>query len=149
MEGRVSSCLDSYFLLPSPCSGSCYSTRLFMALQRASMELVPDPQYREALTWSNVPGAFGYLVPYLFMCYLARRRDTRPIRLLLLPTVLAMTIRGTYYYDWFDPRLFFFTWVRGTLLQHASNSRILTALRSTFWHHSRRTECRPGLLREG
>lgn len=49
------------------------------------------------------------------MCYLARRRDTRPIRLLLLPTVLTMAVRGTYYYDWFEPRYYFFTWVRALL----------------------------------
>ncbi|KIP09389.1 hypothetical protein PHLGIDRAFT_22992 [Phlebiopsis gigantea 11061_1 CR5-6] len=77
--------------------------------------LVPDPQLRQPLTWSNVPSAFAYQVPHFFMAYLARRRDTQPIRLLLLPTVLAMAIRGTYYYDWFEPKYYFFTWVRALL----------------------------------
>ncbi|EKM53280.1 uncharacterized protein PHACADRAFT_185976 [Phanerochaete carnosa HHB-10118-sp] len=74
-----------------------------------------NPRYRKPLTWGNLSGALVYLVPYLFMCYLARRKDTRPIRLLLLPTILAMVIRGTYYYDWFEPRYYFFTWIRALL----------------------------------
>ncbi len=95
---------------------NCLCFRLRITVHRVLWELLPPPQYRKPLTWRNVPNAFAYLVPFCFMAYLVRRRETRVIRLLVLPTVIVMAIRGTFSYDWFDPRFSFFTWVRGKFL---------------------------------
>lgn len=78
-------------------------------------ELVPDPSEKKPLTWATAPAAFGYLVPFLFMAYLSRRRDTQLIRLLLLPTIIFSAIRGTYAYGWSEPELAFAMWLRGML----------------------------------
>ncbi|TBU66006.1 hypothetical protein BD310DRAFT_943492 [Dichomitus squalens] len=47
------------------------------------------------------------------MAYLVRRRDTRLMRVLLLPTVIAMTVRCTFRYQWKDIRFKWFEWDRG------------------------------------
>lgn len=90
-----------------------FSTVLLFTLRRIGRDLVPLPENRERLTWSTLPNAFAYIIPLLFMGYLTRRRDTKLIRLLLLPTVIFTALKGTYGYGGHDPRYNFFTWVRG------------------------------------
>ena len=89
---------------------------LSLAFRRALFDLAPGASYRRPLTWSNVPKAFAYFGPFVFMAYLVRRRDTRLIRLLMLPTVVVMVIHGTFAYSWFRGEYYLFTWARGELL---------------------------------
>ncbi|EMD38566.1 hypothetical protein CERSUDRAFT_113744 [Gelatoporia subvermispora B] len=86
---------------------------LSFAGYRAFRQFIPDQRNREPLTWGTVPNAFIYMLPYLFMAYLARRADTYPIRLLFLPTVIATTIRCTFQYSIESPELAHLDWVRG------------------------------------
>ena len=44
------------------------------------------------------------------MAYLARRRDTHLIRLLLLPSVLCGILASTYRYVWIIPELNVYNW---------------------------------------
>ena len=90
------------------------TSRILFGFQQAFRELIPAPQQRQLLTWKTAPYAFGYLFPVAFLAYLSRRRDTRLIRILLLPTTIVMCLRGTYAYDWFEPDYFFYTWCRGS-----------------------------------
>ncbi|KAI0795077.1 hypothetical protein C8Q75DRAFT_525894 [Abortiporus biennis] len=86
---------------------------LHFSLVKAYYQLIPLPEDRERLTWGTASNAFGYLIPFFFMAYLTRRRDTYLIRLLLLPTTAVMILRGTYGYGGYDPQFAFFTWIRG------------------------------------
>ncbi|KAI8998788.1 hypothetical protein BD414DRAFT_476099 [Trametes punicea] len=81
----------------------------------AFREFVPHQTDREQLTWSNLPAAFLYLIPYFFMAYLVRRQGTHLMRLLLLPTVVAMALRCTFRYKNDDPRMAWDEWNRGLL----------------------------------
>ncbi|KAJ3482615.1 hypothetical protein NLI96_g6872 [Meripilus lineatus] len=67
------------------------------------------------------------------MGYLARRRDTHTIRLLLLPTILVVVIHGTYGYGGFNREYAFYTWLRGL----AGLSTIAMTLDFTFTHEGR------------
>jgi len=90
-----------------------FSDELYFAAYRAFRQFIPAPRDREHLTWSNVPNAFIYLAPYLFMAYLARRADTHLIRLLFLPTDIATTLRCTFVYDIEDPEFAHLNYIRG------------------------------------
>ncbi|OSD01670.1 hypothetical protein PYCCODRAFT_1452719 [Trametes coccinea BRFM310] len=81
----------------------------------AFREFIPRQQDREPLTWTNAPNAFLYLIPYFFLAYLVRRQGTYLMRLLLLPTVIAMTLRCTFRYIKDDPSLLWYEWNRGLL----------------------------------
>ena len=89
--------------------------RVYHAAFLAFREFVPRTEDREELTWRNVPQAMLFLVPYLFMAYLVRRRDTHLMRVLLLPTLIAMTARCTFRYQWKDPRFRWYEWDRGDI----------------------------------
>ncbi|TCD65574.1 hypothetical protein EIP91_002495 [Steccherinum ochraceum] len=75
--------------------------------------LVPLPEDRELMTWQNFPQRYAYVIPFYFLAYLARRKDTHFIRLMTLPTVLVLAIRGTYAYGNPDPMAYFWEWTRG------------------------------------
>ncbi|KAI1787882.1 hypothetical protein LXA43DRAFT_975059 [Ganoderma leucocontextum] len=49
------------------------------------------------------------------MAYLVRRRDTHLMRVLLLPTVIAMTVRCTFRYQWKDTYYRWYEWNRGLM----------------------------------
>lgn len=87
--------------------------RLQHAAFLAFREFVPAQQSRRLLTWKTGPQAFLYLVPYFFMAYLARRRDTHLMRVLLLPTIVAMAVRCTWSFTIGNPYFAFFEWDRG------------------------------------
>ncbi len=89
----------------------------FLSLSR---ELVPTPQNRVLLTWATAPYAFGYVLPFLFIGFLSRRKDTYLIRLSLLPVILVLTIRGTFVYGGTDDVYSFYTWLRGIYLTFIS-----------------------------
>ncbi|KAI0343844.1 hypothetical protein BDW22DRAFT_1483815 [Trametopsis cervina] len=89
--------------------------KLTFAYNRFMLDLVPPAHSRKPLTWSEIPSAFAYVVPYLFLAYLVRRRDTRTIRILLLPITAFLTIRGTFYYDFNSPDYVFYNWLRALL----------------------------------
>ncbi|OCH95577.1 hypothetical protein OBBRIDRAFT_767390 [Obba rivulosa] len=86
---------------------------MLFAAYRAYRQFIPESRDREPLTWHTVPNAFMYMLPYLFLAYLARRANTHPIRLLFLPTVIATTLRCTFQYHIETPELAHLNWVRG------------------------------------
>ena len=94
-------------------SGLTASPRVKHAAALAFREFVPRQQHRRLLTWTAAPYAFLYVVPYLFMAYLVRRRDTHLVRILLLPTVIATAIRCTWGYTVGNPWCTFYEWDRG------------------------------------
>lgn len=57
---------------------------------------MPLPQDREQWSWSNIHWTFIPFLPLLFMAYLARRRDTFAIRLLLLPMAICLPVHFAY-----------------------------------------------------
>lgn len=91
-----------------------FECRIHMTLHRVMLELIPPAHLRKPLTWREVPAAFAYIIPLYFLAYLARRRETRIIRLLLLPTIIATSLRGTFNYSLDAPEYAFLNWVRGT-----------------------------------
>lgn len=109
----MSSVTHFSYLLISFSSDKSHSDRVQDAILLFYRELVPRIEDREVLTWKTLPQAFLYLVPFFFMAYLVRRRETHLIRLLLLPTVLATTVWCTFGYKSLDPRMAWYEWVRG------------------------------------
>jgi len=82
-------------------------------LYALSRLMVPAPQDRIQLTWSNAPHAFAYLGSVGFMAYLARRRDTKAIRIALLPLILAHAITCTFRYaNVTTPETLLLNWLR-------------------------------------
>ncbi|KAH8096779.1 hypothetical protein BXZ70DRAFT_1031637 [Cristinia sonorae] len=56
------------------------------ASSKAFRTLVPLAQDRQPVTWQNAVQRHAYFVPFYFLAYLARRKDTYYMRILLLPT---------------------------------------------------------------
>ncbi|KAI0831141.1 hypothetical protein BC628DRAFT_1312062, partial [Trametes gibbosa] len=81
----------------------------------AYQQFIAPWEDRERLTWSTYPQAHLYLIPYFFLAYLVRRQGTHLVRLLLLPTVVAMSLRCTFRYKIDDPRMAWYEWDRGLL----------------------------------
>lgn len=54
-----------------------------------------------------------YQIPFMLMAYLARRKDTYILRLLLLPVVVVPALRGTFRYYGTEPDFFALSWMRG------------------------------------
>jgi len=79
---------------------------------RAFRTIVPLARDREVVSWHNVLRRLAYIIPFYFLAYLARRKDTYYMRLLMLPMVLVLAIRGTYAYGSPDPQDDFDTWLR-------------------------------------
>ena len=77
------------------------------------MDFMPPPEHQKRITWRDVPNAFAYVLVYSFMAYLVRRRNTQVARLLLLPDMIYLVIRGTFYYDFYHPDYIFHNWCRG------------------------------------
>ncbi|KAJ7708527.1 hypothetical protein B0H16DRAFT_1632683 [Mycena metata] len=77
---------------------------------RAFRTIVPKPQHRIALTWSNAPIVLSSFLPFVFLAYLARRPNTYLIRLLLLPTVLVATLTAGFRYRFTIPELNVYNW---------------------------------------
>ncbi|KAI0637124.1 hypothetical protein C8Q77DRAFT_1215930 [Trametes polyzona] len=91
------------------------SRPIYYAASLAFREFIPPWSRREQLTWLNLPQAFLYVIPYFFLAYLVRRQGTQLMRLLLLPTVVAMALRCTFRYKNEDPRMAWYEWIRGLL----------------------------------
>jgi len=70
--------------------------RIHVAFYYAFRSLVPLPHDRTPWSWSNAYWAALPFIPLIFMAYLARRRDTFTIRLLLLPTSIFLAVRTAY-----------------------------------------------------
>ncbi|KAI0700291.1 hypothetical protein BC835DRAFT_1328180 [Cytidiella melzeri] len=87
--------------------------KLQFAWNRLALEFIPPPHSRKPITWRDVPNAFAYVLLYGLMAYLARRRDTQIARLLLLPSIIYLAIRGTFYYDFTNSEYIFHDWCRG------------------------------------
>lgn len=85
-------------------------TRFAIALWRAFRTLIPAPHDRVPLTLSTAPYACAYFIPFIFLCYLVRRPDTRVIRILLLPLLITTSLQGAFGYVWTDPRLNVYNW---------------------------------------
>lgn len=62
------------------------------------------------MSWRTAPYAVISFVPFIFMSYLARRPDTYLIRLLLLPVVIASTLRYAFGFAWTIPELNVYNW---------------------------------------
>ncbi|CAE6440436.1 unnamed protein product [Rhizoctonia solani] len=65
--------------------------------------LVPKPEDRIPLTWSNSPLVILPVVPLLVLSYLARRPRTQFLRLAILPLAVWSTLSAAYTYEWVNP----------------------------------------------
>ncbi|KAI0670536.1 hypothetical protein C8Q78DRAFT_1036725 [Trametes maxima] len=88
---------------------------VYWASSLAFREFIPQYARREQLKWTNTPQAFLYLIPYFFMAYLVRRQGTHLMRVLLLPTVVAMALRCTFRFKNDSPKFAWYEWNRGLL----------------------------------
>ncbi|TCD66911.1 hypothetical protein EIP91_000750 [Steccherinum ochraceum] len=76
--------------------------------------LIPPPEDRITLAWGNAHRAFAYMAPVCLMSYLVRRRDTKVLRVALLPVILVMAVRGTFAYaNETRPETILLNWMRG------------------------------------
>lgn len=56
----------------------------------------------------------AYIIPYYYLCYLSRRRNTYKLRLLLLPVIVIGALKGTFSFGGeYDPNTHLGEWVRG------------------------------------
>ena len=90
--------------------GADFLHRLYFAIHQAFRVMVPFPHDRIPWTTQTLPYAIAPFIPFFFMAYLVRRRDTFLIRLLLLPSIIAISVRVAYGYYWTDPRLNVYNW---------------------------------------
>ncbi|KAI0308460.1 hypothetical protein OF83DRAFT_247463, partial [Amylostereum chailletii] len=86
------------------------SQEFYIALMRALRTVIPPPEARIGVTWTNAPCLFEAVVPFTVMAYLVRRPDTRLMRVLLLPLVITTTLHSAFTYTWRDPRLNVYNW---------------------------------------
>ncbi|KAJ7675720.1 hypothetical protein DFH06DRAFT_1317873 [Mycena polygramma] len=84
---------------------------------RAFRTIIPEPDRRTPLTWSNAPIVLSLFLPFVFLAYLARRPGTYHIRLLLLPTVIACTLSTGYGFRWTIPELNVYNWAMSLLCE--------------------------------
>ncbi|KXN88083.1 hypothetical protein AN958_07542 [Leucoagaricus sp. SymC.cos] len=78
--------------------------------QLAFRTLIPPAEERVPLTWNNGIIPLLCYVPLVFMAYLARRPDTYPIRLLLLPSTISAVLFAAYHFTWTEPILNVYNW---------------------------------------
>ncbi|KAI0786767.1 hypothetical protein C8Q75DRAFT_771245 [Abortiporus biennis] len=84
------------------------------AFQRILSVIIPPRESQIPFSLWYLFDAFSYLIPYLFLAYLSRRRDTHVFRLLLLPLVITVTLHDTFKYVGTGTRWSYMTWWRGT-----------------------------------
>ncbi|KAK2465364.1 hypothetical protein APHAL10511_002718 [Amanita phalloides] len=72
--------------------------------------IVPPKEHRIPITLKSAVQPLLCYLPYLYLCYLARRENTRIIRLLTLPIVLLSIITAAYRYTWTHPSLYVYNW---------------------------------------
>ena len=87
--------------------------RLSLGATHFFYQLVPPLEDRTRVTWRNFPYTIAFLVPMLFMAYLARRPGTKLIRMLMLPSAIAVTLRSTYGYVWVGRGFHVYNWGEG------------------------------------
>ncbi|TFY63962.1 hypothetical protein EVG20_g6107 [Dentipellis fragilis] len=81
-----------------------------IAAMHAFRTLVPEPQDRIPISWRTAPFTFMQMIPFIFMAYLARRPNTRVMRVLMLPTLITTALHSAFGYVWQDPRLNVYNW---------------------------------------
>lgn len=84
--------------------------RLFYALNEAFRVMVPYPKDRTPWSLETLPYALAPFIPFYFMAYLVRRRNTYQMRLLLLPSIIMISVKVAYGYYWTEPSLNVFNW---------------------------------------
>lgn len=72
--------------------------------------LIPPAEDRIPLTRNNGVIPLLCYAPLLFLAYLARRPDTYPIRLLLLPSIISGVLVAAYRFTWTQPVLNVYNW---------------------------------------
>ncbi|KAF9444336.1 hypothetical protein P691DRAFT_837665 [Macrolepiota fuliginosa MF-IS2] len=78
--------------------------------QLAFRTLIPPAEERIPLTWGNGIIPVLCYVPLIFMAYLARRPNTYPIRVLLVPSTVSGVIFAAYHFTWIQPIFNVFNW---------------------------------------
>lgn len=73
------------------------------SLLTAFRTLVPEPKNRIPLTWTNSHLVILPIIPLLVLSYLARRPQTRFLRLAVLPLSVWSTLSAAYTYEWMNP----------------------------------------------
>ncbi|KAF8631400.1 hypothetical protein AX15_002408 [Amanita polypyramis BW_CC] len=72
--------------------------------------IIPPQEHRVPITLrTSVQPLLCYL-PYLYLCYLARRQNTFLIRVLILPLVILCIVTAAYRYTWTHPSLYVYNW---------------------------------------
>ncbi|KAF7299011.1 MBOAT-2 domain-containing protein [Mycena indigotica] len=77
---------------------------------RAFRVVIPRPQDRVPITWSTAPQLLSLYLPIVFLAFLARRKDTHAIRLLLLPTVITSALMSGFRFTANVPQLNVYDW---------------------------------------
>ncbi|KAG8747186.1 hypothetical protein FRC12_014126 [Ceratobasidium sp. 428] len=76
---------------------------MLSSLARLLQTLVPAPQDRLPLTWTNCPLVILPIAPLLVLSFLARRPRTQLLRLAILPFAVWSTLTAAYTYEWMNP----------------------------------------------
>ncbi|KAJ3570098.1 hypothetical protein NP233_g4627 [Leucocoprinus birnbaumii] len=103
--GRVSA--SSFFGSTPKADMLC---RVSTGAQLAFRTLIPPAEERIPLTMNNGIIPLLCYVPLVFMAYLARRPNTYPIRLLLLPSTICAVLYAAYHFTWTEPILNVYNW---------------------------------------
>ena len=72
--------------------------------------VIPEPHDRLAMTWSALPLILYALLGLLLLACLARKPNTRLLRMLVLPTVILSAFRFSFRYVWTEPILNVYNW---------------------------------------
>ncbi|PFH54114.1 hypothetical protein AMATHDRAFT_887 [Amanita thiersii Skay4041] len=72
--------------------------------------VIPHKTDRIPITFKTAPQALICYVPYLYLCYLARRPNTFIFRILALPVVILCIFTASYRFTWTHPSLNVYNW---------------------------------------
>ena len=87
------------------------SSLLYVAVQ----SVFPPRAQRIPMTLDTALQPLLCYLPFLYLCYLARRQNTFLARVLLLPVVILCIFTSAYRYVWTHPALYVYNWGQGSL----------------------------------
>lgn len=91
------------------------SRQLYASLQTIRHAIILPAEQRIPITLGTAMQPLLCYLPFLYLCYLARRRNTFLARVLLLPIVVLLILASAYRYTWTHPALYVYNWGQGSL----------------------------------
>lgn len=92
-----------------------HSSQLYASLQPVWHAIIPPADQRIPITFGTALQPLLCYLPFLYLCYLARRQNTFLARVLLLPIVVLPIVASAYRYTWTHPALHVYNWGQGSL----------------------------------